>query len=200
LVAATDPLDRRGRVNHETTRIATLPNALTIIRLLLVIPFAWLAMRGDDGAALAIFCLAGLTDAMDGHLARRLGQVSRWGRLADPVADKLLTSVAFTVLSFFRGELAALPVWLAIAVILRDLFILAGAALIYFSVRWSAFKPTFSGKLNTVLEIGVVICFLAATGFTDLQPFLNPLYFLLLISILVSGGDYLLQGVRMLRK
>jgi cardiolipin synthase (CMP-forming) len=199
-VTATDPLDTRGRVNHETTRIATLPNALTIIRLLLVIPFAWLAIRGHDGAALAIFCLAGLTDAMDGHLARRLGQVSRWGRLADPVADKLLTSVAFAMLSFFRGELPSIPAWLAIAVIARDLFILAGAGLIYASVRSSAFKPTMSGKLNTLLEIGVVICFLAATGSINLQPFLNLLYILLLISILVSGADYLIQGVRMLRK
>lgn len=188
------------RFGHETTRIATLPNLLTMARLLLTIPFAWLAGRGDDGAALGVFFLAGLTDTLDGQLARRLGQASKWGRLADPLADKLLTAVAFGVLSLSRGDLPSLPVWLAIAVIGRDVLILVGAGLVYVTVRSSGFQPTVFGKLNTFLEIGVVICFLAATVFGVLQPFLNPLYFLLLVSILVSGGDYVRQGVRMLRQ
>jgi cardiolipin synthase (CMP-forming) len=183
----------------ETRRIATVPNLLTVLRVILVIPFASLAARGEDGAALAVFFVAGLTDALDGHLARRLGQRSMLGRLADPLADKLLTSVAFAVLAFFRTGLPAIPAWLAITVIARDVLILAGAGLVYAKARSSAFAPTVFGKLNTLLEIAVVIGFLAGSGVAGFRPLLEVFYYLLLLSILVSGGYYVRQGVGMLR-
>jgi cardiolipin synthase (CMP-forming) len=184
---------------HETRRIATLPNLLTLLRLILVMPFAYLAAQGQDHTALAVFLAAGLTDALDGHLARRLGQKSKLGRLVDPLADKLLTSVAFAVLAFFRTGLTTLPAWLAIAVIGRDVLILAGAGFVYAKVRSTAFAPTVFGKLNTLLEITVVVAFLAVSGVSGFRPVLQALYYLLLLSILVSGGDYVRQGARMLR-
>jgi cardiolipin synthase (CMP-forming) len=188
------------RFHRETTQIATLPNLLTIIRLILVIPFAWFLLKGADGVALGIFFVAGLTDILDGQIARWLGQTSKWGRLVDPIADKLLTCVAYVVLSLFRSGLPAIPMWVTIAVLSRDVVILVGAGVVYASVRSTGFKPTLFGKLNTVIELGVVCCFLAATATPGLRPFLNPLYWLLLISIVVSGGDYVVQGARMLRK
>jgi cardiolipin synthase len=188
------------RFHDETARIATLPNFLTVIRLILVIPFAWLAAKGEDGAALFIFFIAGLSDGLDGHLARRLGQRSKWGRLLDPLADKILTNVAFVVLSLFRGEPPFVPLWLAGAVVARDILIVGGAGLVYAKVQSSAFRPTVSGKINTLLEIGVVILFLASSRWTGLRPVLPPLYVVLLISIVVSATDYVRQGVRMVRR
>src|SRR5882724_9724933 len=85
----------------------TIPNALTAFRLALIVPFVWLALHGRDTAALTVFVIAGITDALDGILARWLHQTSAIGRLADPLADKLLTSVAFLTLSVFRVGLSA---------------------------------------------------------------------------------------------
>lgn len=190
----------KERFPDESAQIATLPNLLSLLRLLLVIPFARYAMRGADQSALYVFLLAGITDALDGQLARRLGQTSKLGRIVDPIADKLLTCVAYVVLSFFRPDLSAIPMWAAIAVVGRDIIILVGAAVVYLSIQTTAFRPSVLGKLNTFVEIGVVVWFLAATAIPQLQPFLPSLYALLFASILFSTADYIAQGFRMLRK
>jgi cardiolipin synthase len=189
----------KERFPNETSRIATLPNVLTLFRLLLVAPFAVFAARGEDMAALTVFMLAGLTDGLDGEVARRLGQESKWGRLADPVADKLLMGVAYAVLAWFRPGLPSIPAWLAWAVIGRDVVILGGAGVVFSATRSSGFAPSIFGKLNTSLEILVVVGFFSASKFAAIQPFLYPLYYLLLASILVSGADYIRQGVKMTR-
>jgi cardiolipin synthase len=183
---------------RETERLATIPNLLTVLRLLLILPFAWLGATGRDVAALVVCFIAGLTDALDGKLARKLGQASKWGRLADPIADKVLTSVAFIVLSLFREGLTAIPLWVMLAVVARDVMILIGCGIVYAAARTSAFQPTVSGKANTAIEILVVVCFLAATVLPFLAAVLPVLYVLLLISLLISGGDYVLQGARMI--
>lgn len=168
--------------------------------MVLIIPFAWLCIIGQDMAALGVFLVAGVTDALDGHLARRFGQSSMWGRLADPWADKLLTTTAYLVLSIFRSPLPAIPVWLTVSVILRDIFILVGALVVYLLARSSGFKPTVSGKINTFLEIGVVVWFLVSSRLPVIAPMLPVWYVLLLGSLILSGGDYMLQGVRMVRE
>jgi cardiolipin synthase len=97
---------------HERDIWLTVPNALTVFRLLAVIPFSVWATNGSDRKALAIFVIAGVTDMLDGTIARRFGQASKVGRLLDPLADNLLTGASFVVLSVFRPALPSIPKWL----------------------------------------------------------------------------------------
>lgn len=184
---------------RERSAWLTIPNALTLLRLALIVPFARLAMSGEDWAALAVLIAAGLTDVADGTIARRFGQASKVGRLIDPLADKLMTGAAFVVLALFRDGLPAIPLWLMSAALLRDVLILGGSALIYGRRRNSGFKPSTLGKLNTFVEIGVIVWFLASTGWTAIAPLLPVVYALMLGTLLASTGDYLLTGVRMFR-
>ena len=175
----------------------TIPNALTVLRLVAIVPFAFLAMRGQDRAALILFVLAGLTDTLDGTIARHFGQTSKIGRFLDPIADKLFTGVAFVVLSMFRHG-ASVPVWVMAAVLLRDVVILSGSFIVYRLSRNSAFQASVYGKLNTLLEIGTVVCFLGQRDFPFLSAIFPATYVVLLLSILVSAGDYFRNGLRMI--
>jgi|SRR5579875_1082136 len=187
------------RLNPEKTIWLTIPNLLTIARLVLIPPFAWLCARGDDMTALTVLLFAGFTDTLDGTLARRFNQRSKLGRLLDPIADKLLTSVSYLVLSLFRAGLH-IPVWVAVAVISRDVLILTGSFAVYARTGSTAFKPDVFGKANTFIEIGVIVVFLVSSRLALLGPLLIWIYFLLLVSLLVSTIDYLLQGLRMMRQ
>jgi cardiolipin synthase (CMP-forming) len=175
----------------------TIPNALTVLRSLAIVPFAWLAMRGRDREALILFIAAGFTDILDGAIARRFGQASRIGRLLDPLADKLFTGVSFVVLSAFRPGFTSIPKWVMFAVLSRDVLILAGSFLVYSMTRNSGFKASVYGKVNTLLELAVVVCFLAAPGIPFVAGILPGLYAVLLVSLLVSAADYLRTGLRM---
>ena len=101
-----------------------LPNGLTFLRLLLAVPLGILILGGDYSSALIVGLLAGITDALDGFFARRLNAFSRFGAAIDPIADKTLITVTFLCLA----SMALVPWYLAIAVISRDLIIVAGAA------------------------------------------------------------------------
>ncbi|HEX3684176.1 MAG TPA: CDP-alcohol phosphatidyltransferase family protein [Bryobacteraceae bacterium] len=183
---------------REKTTWRTLPNLLTALRIALIAPFGWLCLRGHDMPALSVFLIAGVTDTVDGTLARRFNQRSKFGRLADPLADKLLTTVAYLVLCL-RAGFSALPVWVTIAVIARDVLILIGSLVVYARTRSTAFKPDVIGKANTFIEIGVVVVFLVSSRLVFLERFLTAVYLLLLVSLIVSTIDYLVQGLRMLR-
>jgi cardiolipin synthase len=178
----------------------TVPNVLTALRLGAIVPFAFLASEGRDLEALALFFVAGLTDTLDGTIARRFGQESKIGRLLDPLADKLFTCISFVVLSVFRTGLPSIPMWITIPVILRDFLILSGSFLVYRVSRNSGFKPSVYGKLNTLFEVGLVMIFLAQTSIPFITRILLPCYVILLVSLVVSAGDYLRTGLRMTRE
>jgi len=176
-----------------------MANVLTICRILLIIPFLYLISQGRFGIALVVFFIASITDYIDGYLARNYGQSSKLGQFLDPAADKLLTTAAFIVLALQREGIPSIPVWLAAAVVGRDLFIVLGSLVVYLITRFKDFKPTQLGRINTFLEMGLVFWFLvfhAAEVFIWLLP---TLYYVVLASILLSGGEYILQGVKILR-
>ena len=183
----------------ETESWWTIPNLITALRLLLILPFAGYARDGRDLSALAIFFVAGVSDALDGAVARWLDQRSRFGRLVDPVADKLLTAIAYIVLSLYRDSLAAIPVWVMAVVVSRDVLILLGCWIVYQIARDTGFRPTVFGKLNTLIELGVIAWFLAGAEWPDTRPALPALYFLMTVSIVFSFADYTRQGWRMIR-
>ena len=131
-----------------------IPNLITFARILLVVPVVWLLHTHNYIGALAIFALAGFSDALDGFLAKRYGWESRLGSLLDPIADKLLLVCSFLVL----GAHGLLPLWLVGLVILRDAVIVTGATVYHFRIQHLvAGEPTLSSKLNTLMQILLVL-------------------------------------------
>ena len=146
----------------------TLPNAITLARLLAVPATVWLVVRGWYDAALWLFLLAGLSDAVDGWLARRLGQVSRLGSLLDPVADKALLVSVFISL----GVRDLLPAWLVILVVFRDALIVSGWLLGQMLMPSAQpVRPHWTSKLNTCVQLafaaGVLAIFNAVVRVAD---------------------------------
>jgi cardiolipin synthase len=168
-------------------------------RILLIIPFLYLVNEGRFGLALTIFFIASITDFIDGYLAKNFGQQSRLGQLLDPAADKLLTTASFIVMALPRDNFASIPLWLAIAVVGRDALIVTGSLVVYKLTRFKEFKPTALGRINTFLEMGLLFWFLVFHTANFLTSLLPAMYVLVTASVVLSGGEYLLQGAKILK-
>lgn len=187
------------QVTSETDRLLTIPNLITVFRILLIVPFVQAVMNGNDVRATGIFFIAGMSDTIDGTLARVLHQQSRIGRLVDPVADKVLNGIAYVAMSLFRGSWPAIPVWAMAMVIVRDVLILVGCAVIYARIHRMDFRPTVAGKLNTFLELIGIGLFLGISIVPALSVLFPWLFWLLGASIVISFAGYARQGVAMLK-
>lgn len=175
-------------------------NFLTIIRIILIVPFLYLLNQGRFGAALLIFFIASLTDFFDGFVARKFNQQSKLGQTLDPLADKILTTASFVVMALPRPNFPSIPVWLAVAVIGRDVVILLGSLVVFKLTRFKDFKPTTSGKVNTFLELGLIVWFLWFHWMDRFTVILPLCYLIVLGSVLVSGASYFLQGFRIINE
>lgn len=165
----------------------TAPNVITFVRLLLVPVMVWLLLEELYGTALAVFVTAAASDVLDGFLARRFQQQSYLGAVLDPVADKLMVVCTAVTLTWLQ----LMPVWVAAAVVLRDVVIVAG----FLAYRWwrghVEMMPTWLGKANTGLLFGVFTLVLAqAAGLIDLGGWLLVPYVVLVGSIVASGLHY----------
>ena len=130
-----------------------LPNLITLLRMLLVVPLCWLIADGLYGGALVVAAIAGLSDAVDGFLAKRYGWQSWLGGILDPIADKLLLMAGFLWLAF-AGDV---PGWLAALVIGRDLVIVCGAVAYYYLIGHFDAAPSRLSKLTTLVQIVFVL-------------------------------------------
>ncbi|HEY6985961.1 MAG TPA: CDP-alcohol phosphatidyltransferase family protein [Rhodanobacteraceae bacterium] len=130
-----------------------LPNLITALRILLVVPLCWLIANARYEGALVVAAIAGLSDAVDGFLAKRYGWQSWLGGILDPIADKLLLMAAFLWLAF-AGDV---PAWLAALVIGRDLVIVGGAIAYYWLIGRFDAAPTLLSKLTTLVQIVFVL-------------------------------------------
>ncbi len=135
-----------------------IPNVITLLRILLVIPTGWLLWNARYPEAWVLMAIAGASDALDGALARRYQWDSKFGAAMDPVADKLLVVVMFVIFTL-QGHI---PLWLAIVVITRDTIILGGAGVYWLLFRKMDMSPTFASKANTATQIITVILMLLA--------------------------------------
>jgi cardiolipin synthase (CMP-forming) len=176
----------------------TIANLLTLFRIALLVPFLYLVAKGRFGFALGVFFLASLTDFADGYVARRYRQHSKLGRFLDPLADKLLTTAAFVVMAIPHPGFPSIPVWMAVAVVGRDLIIVVGALVVYQITNYREFKPTFLGKFNTFVELGLIVWFLVFHTTGKLTVLLPYMYGIVLASIVVSGTEYIWQGAQIL--
>ncbi|HKJ61859.1 MAG TPA: CDP-alcohol phosphatidyltransferase family protein [Hyphomicrobiales bacterium] len=137
-----------------------LPTLLTLLRLLLVPVIMWLIVTDELLAAFVIFLTAGLTDALDGFLARRFGWETTLGAYLDALADKALLVSVYATLGFFGH----LPTWLVILVINRDVLIIGAVLLTWLLGRKIDINPTRLSKLNTVIQITLAALILAKRG------------------------------------
>ena len=170
-----------------------IPNALTLLRLLLAVPVGWLILREQYAPALAVGLAAGLTDAVDGWLARRLNAYSRFGAALDPIADKTLMFVVFISLAI----VGLVPWPVAAVVVIRDLVILAGATAYHGLIDELELEPTALSKSNTFVQIGYCILVLASALLPAIPLALLTAAALLVIAVSVlSGIDYVISWSR----
>jgi cardiolipin synthase len=181
-------------------RVWTAANALTVVRGLLAIPVAWAFLSGHLTTALVLVLIAGLTDFVDGYLARLLDASSDLGRLLDPLADKILLTVAFVGASIPGRGFDPLPYWLVALAIGRDLGILMGAVGIYLGTGYSGFHPTRLGKVNTVAEIVVILTFLLVRVLELPELWVDVTIWATAGLIVVSGVQYIFHARRQVRE
>ncbi len=167
-----------------------LPNGLTFLRLLLAVPLGILILGGDYSSALIVGLLAGITDALDGFFARRLNAFSRFGAAIDPIADKTLITVTFLCLA----SMGLVPWYLAIAVISRDLIIVAGAACYHYFIGPFEFAATRLSKANMFVQISFCVLVLLMQVVDWIPPFamLGGIVAVLFIAA-ASGFDYVMS-------
>lgn len=166
-----------------------IPNIITMIRIVSIAPICWLLWRGEYPLALMLLVLAGLSDALDGFLARRYGWFTRLGAFLDPVADKLFVMAVFIVF----GLQGNLPWWLVSLVIGRDVVIVLGAM----ACRWLRGKleirPLMISKLNTGLQIFLLATTLLHVALYPLPSWLTiGLQWGVVATTLLSGIAYMI--------
>ena len=177
-----------------SSRILTVPNLLTVFRMVLIPVFVTLLFYRRFSLALTVFILAGLTDGLDGLLARRFGQQSQLGTVLDPIADKLMLVTAFIVLSMrsvFPQPLPShlpVPFWVTVTVISRDVFIIVGAAAINMMTGFRGFRPSWLGKLNTTVQIGGIAAIMFAASVPRYTGYYLPTVYAAVFALAVLSG------------
>jgi cardiolipin synthase len=178
------------------SNIITIPNLLTFLRMALIPVFAILLYYGQSGWALLTFFVAGISDGVDGFIARRFNQESELGTILDPIADKLLMTTAFIIMTlpnvFPPTRHLPVPFWVTASVIGRDILIIAVAGAIFIITNFRGFKPSWLGKASTVVQIAAVCLILVAAVFPALRSFYLPTVYTTVVALaLFSGVHYI---------
>ncbi len=173
--------------------LLTLPNLITLARLCAVPGTVWLMLQHRLDLAFLLFVGAGISDAIDGWMARAWNAQSALGALLDPVADKaLLVSVYVTL-----AAIGVLPDWLAILVVFRDLVIVGGVLVLWVLGQPPAIRPILVSKLNTAMQIGVAALALFLSGFgLEAPALLDICVWAVAATTLVSGVTYVVAALR----
>lgn len=152
--------------------------------------------------AFILFVAAGITDAVDGFIARRFDQRSRLGAILDPTADKTLMFSGYVIFTFGALVRNPLPVWLTMTIFARDVVIVLFAYLLFTRIHVRRFPPSVAGKVATLLQIVALSAAIAVNTSLEraITPIANPLFQLALVSTLYSGFDYLRRADRLLEK
>lgn len=188
-----------------STKVLTIPNILTFLRMALIPVFAILLVYEKQGLALAVFTIAGVTDGIDGFIARRMKQESELGTIIDPIADKLLMTVAFVMLTLpsVMGTARHLPVpfWVTATVIGRDIGIIAVAGAINVMTGFRGFQPSWLGKASTFVQVVGVILILVAAVCPYLRGFYLPTVYTTVAAFAVfSGFHYIFHVAKLMRE
>jgi len=177
--------------------LATLPNLLTIARLILS-PFIFAAIvSGRHENALILFALAALTDGMDGLLARRINQATLLGAYLDPIADKILLSGVYISLAV-AGKI---PSWLVVIILGRDLFLLASSGIALLFTSYREFRPSVWGKASTFVQIACATAWMSpnALNLASFETLAQALVWPVATITIWSGLHYSWRGFRFLK-
>lgn len=175
---------------EEKLRPLTVPNFITLLRMGMV-PFLVLAVSNKNyQLALWIFILAGLSDALDGYLARRMDMQSLIGAYLDPIADKMLITVAYIVLTIPQGQEVVIPLWLTILALFRDFVIMLVAGVLYLVEGLREFPPSVLGRATTFSQV-VTVAIVLLANVTEV-PTLIPTacFYISFILVILSAFNY----------
>ncbi|NKB58912.1 MAG: CDP-alcohol phosphatidyltransferase family protein [Alphaproteobacteria bacterium] len=171
---------------------ANIPNLITLARIFAVPLLVWLVIHGSMAAAFWVFVAAGVSDALDGFVAKRFGFVTKLGSYLDPIADKALLVSAYVTL----GQAGHISAWLVILVVFRDILIIGGTLLFHILGRPVEMQPLFISKFNTLVQILLVAVLLGNLGVGVPHFGLLPTLGLLVgVTTVLSGLAYLGQWV-----
>jgi len=167
-----------------------LPNSLTILRILLIPVFIGFLLYERYEYSLAVLLLTGLTDGLDGTIARVANQRTRLGAYLDPVADKLLLTSGFVTLSVLH----LVPSWIAIVVVSRDMMLMTGTLLARLTESQLDISPTLLGKGTTLVQLSYLILVVVLTSRQMDLSLIQPLLYLMVCVTVMSGFHYLYRG------
>lgn len=191
----------QDRTNPLKSDIVTVPNLISVFRILLVPVFlrAILARRATE--ALVVFVAASLTDLLDGFIARVWHQRSKLGTVLDPAGDKLLMTASYIVLTIPALAVPnCIPLWLTILVFARDLLIVAGAVFAFKSWGQKTFRPSLLGKASMACQVGTVFLVLWLNHLGITAGYMPWIFRLTLLVTVASGTHYFIYGLAVLRE
>jgi len=164
-----------------------LPNLITLSRMFLTIPIVWFLYRGDYWPALVLLAIAGLSDALDGHLVRRYGWATRLGAWLDPAADKILMLGIYLAVTLS----GLLPIWLLVLVVGRDLWLSLGSLAYRHWVGPLHIEPLVISKINTFFQIMLVLGAILKVGILEMDPvWIQFLIVIVTFTTVISGLAY----------
>ena len=172
----------------------TLANRLTILRILMTPVIVVLLLYRQMSAALALFLLAGITDGLDGLVARSWKQKTTLGMVLDPLADKLLLTSTIITLTILKE----LPRWFTIILVSRDVFLIGGNMILYMFLGKLGTPPSWLGKFTTGFQLATVLFAMVDNLLPVVKPAILPLVVVTLAITVASGLDYVYRGARLL--
>lgn len=168
---------------------SSLPNALSILRIILTVPVVLALLNNEFFLALILFFIAGITDALDGWIAKRFSCQTRLGSILDPAADKLLLVGSFIGLNM----IGLLPLWLLLLIFIRDLMIVSGTMGNFMGSGESdndLLTPSKLSKFNTALQIALVLFLVTTQLYSILSGWSTAFFVIVATSTVLSGADY----------
>jgi len=174
----------------------SLPNVLTILRIVLIPAFATAYIYDQRTFALVLFTAAAVTDALDGFIARFTHQQTKLGSFLDPIADKFLMLTSFALVTFT----GLVPVWALILVMSREVIIVGGWMIRHFLTRSSSVVPSVLGKATTFAQIVAIVLFLLSPQLREVREVMDLALYAAMALTALSGLDYLFRGMKELEK
>lgn len=176
--------------------VLTIPNLLTFLRMALIPVFASLLFYRYNLSAFLVFFIAGITDTLDGIIARKFNQHSELGRILDPIADKLMMTTSFVIFSLPNVlpniKHFPVPFWVTSSVIGRDILIVTVALAIFIMTEFRGFQPSFWGKASTFVQISASVLIMFAAVVPDYSGYYLPTtYVLVVLLAVISGVHYI---------
>jgi len=175
--------------------LVTIPNLLTVLRIFLAPFFMFMVLDGKFLAAFIVIFIAALTDFLDGLIARKFNMQSEFGRMFDPIADKVLVFCAVVALLVRFG----FPLWLGIIIISRDVFILLAGLLFLIMRKRSELQPNMLGKISTFFQLVSLTVYIVASTLGYYESWIGIILYMTAAMTIISGIAYIIKGYEILR-